>query len=66
MNRKAFGVDAMFDTMLGVYAGDVRPCDLGKVGKEVVVLVSWLEMVLRWSVGAPASQSREKICFSFH
>ena len=38
VDARACGLDAVFDTMLGVQGG--RPCDLQKVDEELVILVS--------------------------
>ena len=42
MDGGACGLDNVFDTMLGVQSGEVRPCDLCKVGQELVMLISSL------------------------
>ena len=47
MNERACGVVAVFNTMLGMQGGKVRPCDLWKVDEELVILISWLGMVVR-------------------
>ena len=67
VDGRAYNLDAVVDTMLGVQGGKVRPCVLWKVGKELVVLISWLgngaEVERR---GTCFTKQRRKICFGVH
>ena len=66
MNGRACGVDVVFDTMLGVQGGKVRPCDLRKVGKELVVHVSWLGNGAEVEHWGPYFTKRRKKCLGVH
>ena len=41
MDERACGLDKVFDTMLDLQSGNIRPCVLRKIGEKLVVLISW-------------------------
>ena len=64
--KLALGQGRVSQTMLGVQIRKIRPCDLRKVGEELVTLISWPGNGAEVGTGAPASQTEGKICFSIH
>ena len=67
MDGRACGVDAVFDTMLGVQGGKVRPCGFRAVGEELVVLVSCLGNGAEVKRRGPCFMKwKGKICFAIH
>ena len=67
MGRPVHCVDAVFYTMLGVQGEKVRPCDVWKIGKELAVLVSWMENSAEVKRQGPCfTKLRRKMCFSVH
>ena len=50
-----YGLDKVFDSMLGAQGAKDRPCGLWKVGEELVVLIS--------CVGNGAEVERQGSCF---